>query len=145
MKKIKFLLSIFLIMLIIPTPVRAAEADFCLRTSAIWQFIGYALYAVKIIIPLIIIVFGIIDFIKAVMSSDDNAIKKAATSLLKRAIAGVIIFFVPTIVTVVFNLIENFTGGLEPITECKTCLLNPTSDTCEGYIKEAEDLRKANN
>ena len=132
-------------MLIIPTPVRAAEADFCLRTSAIWQFIGYALYAVKIIIPLIIIVFGIIDFIKAVMSSDDNAIKKAATSLLKRAIAGVAIFFVPTIVTVVFNLIENFTGGLEPITECKTCLLKPTSDTCEGYIKEAEDLRKVKN
>ncbi len=46
--------------------VIAIENDFCLRTSAIWQFVGYGLFALKILVPLIIIIFGIVDFAKAI-------------------------------------------------------------------------------
>lgn len=129
-----------------PATVLPAQDDlkFCLSTSAIWQFVGYGVYALKIIIPLIIIIFGIVDFAKAVMSSDDKAIKGAATSLLKRTIAGIAIFFIPTIVTVVFNLIDNV-ANLDGLKECRVCLLDPTSGDCDDYVSEAEELRNSNN
>lgn len=47
------------------------EDNFCLKTSGMWQLAGYVLFAIKIIVPLIIIVLGIIDFAKASLSSDD--------------------------------------------------------------------------
>ena len=122
----------------------AIENDFCLRTSAIWQFVGYGLFALKILIPLIIIIFGVIDFAKAVASSDDKAIKSAAMALLRRLIVGVCIFFVPTVVSVIFGLIDNV-ADLDGIEECEECLLKPSSTTCDGYIKKAEDLRDLNN
>ena len=121
--------------------VIAIENDFCLRTSAIWQFVGYGLFALKIAIPLIIIIFGIIDFAKAVASSDDKAIKNASMSLFRRLLVGICIFFVPTIVAVVFNLIDNV-ADLDGLTECEECLFNPTSATCEGYIQSAEEKRR---
>lgn len=148
MKKItKVMLVMFISFIMFNTKVYAAsgtDPNFCLKTSAIWQFVGYGLYALKIIIPLIIIIFGIIDFAKATMSGDDKAIKQAASSVFKRLVMGIAIFFIPTIVTVVFNLIENITNGLDAIAVCETCLLNPTSETCNGYISEAECLRNPN-
>ena len=118
--------------------------SFCFKTSAIWQFVGYGLLALKILVPLIIIVFGVIDFAKAVTSNDDKAIKKSAVSLVKRLIVGICIFFVPTIVKVVFDLIDNV-ANLDGIAECEECLLDPNSSTCETYITEAEEERKNNN
>ena len=82
------------------------EYSFCFKTSAIWQFVGYGLFALKILVPLIIIIFGIVDFAKAIASSDDKAIKKSSLSLFKRLIVGICIFFIPTIVKVVFDLID---------------------------------------
>ena len=45
--------------------------------AEIWQFIGYVLYVFKIAIPLLLIIFGMIDLGKAVIASDDKEIKNA--------------------------------------------------------------------
>lgn len=118
------------------------DLNFCLRTSAIWQFVGYGLLAVKVLVPIIIIIFGLIDFAKAMASGDDKAIKGAASSLIKRLILGVVIFFIPTIVNLVFMVIDNFVGDLSAANSCKACLLNPTSTECNSYKNQAESLRE---
>ena len=120
------------------------EYSFCFKTSAIWQFVGYGLFALKILVPLIIIIFGIVDFAKAIASSDDKAIKKSSLSLFKRLIVGICIFFIPTIVKVVFDLIDNV-ANLEGVNACSECLLDPLSSTCKEYITGAEEERKNNN
>jgi len=61
---------------------------------------------VKIVIPLFIIVLGMIDFTKALTSSDEKAIQKSILVLLRRVIAGVVIFFVPTIITAFLSLMN---------------------------------------
>ena len=53
-----------------------------------------------------LIVMGIVDLGKAVLSSDDKEIKGATSKLVKRAIAAVAVFFVPLIV----NLLIGLTG-----------------------------------
>lgn len=58
-----------------------------------------------IIVPIVLIILGTLDLFKAVTAGKDEDIKKKQQTLIKRIIAGVIIFLVPTIVTVLMNLI----------------------------------------
>lgn len=99
--------------------------NFCVKTASIWQFVGYGLFALKILIPVVIIVFGIIDFSKAVVSSDEKAVSKAATSLVQRFILGLVVFFIPTIVSVIIGLVTDVTNTKKSIEACEKCLLDP--------------------
>lgn len=119
----------------------ASAADslkFCERTAPIWQFVGYGIIALKILVPLVVIILGIIDLAKAIVNSDDKAISKAVKSLAMRFLTGVVIFFVPTLVDVVFGFLKDFTGdSLNNIGVCETCLLNANSSECEAYVDVA--------
>lgn len=106
--------------------------EFCKSTASIWQLVGYALFILKIVIPIILIILGIIDFSKAAISSDDKMIKDAAISFLKRAIAAVAIFFIPTIIDVCFNLIAGVSESLkDDLGNCITCITNPGGKKCD--------------
>lgn len=58
---------------------------------------------------LILIVFSIMDFLGAVTSQDDNAIKKAMSKLMTRMVLCLIIFIIPMVLTFIFELIGVFT------------------------------------
>lgn len=105
----------------------AGVTDFCTKTAAIWQFVGYVLFIFKIVIPLLLIIFGMLDLGKAVVASDDKEIKNAATKLAKRAVAGVIIFFIPTIVGFIFSIVNGFSEVENSYTICADCVVHPTS------------------
>lgn len=104
--------------------------EFCYQTAQIWQLVGKAIYILKILIPIILIVLGMIDFGKAVISSDEKAVSKAAKSLLNRVIAGVCIFFVPTIIGIAFNMVGDFKDLKEDYSICSSCISNPLGKTC---------------
>lgn len=55
-------------------------------------------------IPIVLIVLGMIDLGKAVIASKEDEIKKAQGMLIKRLIYAIAVFFVVTIVTVVFGI-----------------------------------------
>ena len=57
----------------------------------------------KYIIPVIVIVLGILDFIKAVASEKDDEMKKAQGHFVKRLIAAALIFIIPFIIEFVLN------------------------------------------
>ena len=59
---------------------------------------------IQIGIPILLIVLGTIDLGKAVIASKEDEIKNAQKMLVKRAIYAVAVFFVVTIVTLVFSL-----------------------------------------
>ena len=105
-------------------------AQFCTDTKGLLNFVGYLLLIFKIVIPMIIIVYGMIDFGKAVVAEKDDDIKKSAKSLGRRAIAGIIIFFIPTIVIWVFKQISTYNADREGFDVCENCLLYPATK-CE--------------
>lgn len=90
----------------------------------------------KILIPIILIAFGMIDLARAVMTNDDKVMKEAQTKLIKRIIYAVIIFFVVAIVQFVFGLLakaskESTQGGeieKSKVSECISCFIN--GDNC---------------
>lgn len=97
------------------------------RISNIMQIIGYIIFVVKILVPLIIIVLGMVDFGKAVISSDEKNINKAASSLIRRILAGLAIFFIPTIIFAILNLTEvsNENNKQGSFVECTKCMFDP--------------------
>lgn len=66
-----------------------------------------------IIVPIVMIIMGTIDLFKAVTAGKDDEIKKKQQTLIKRIIAGVIVFLVPTIVSLLTGLI-----GVEEWKDC---------------------------
>lgn len=60
---------------------------------------------VQIGIPILLLVFGVVDLGKAVISSDDKEVKQAQARLIKRCIYAVAVFFITTIVTLIMGLI----------------------------------------
>ncbi|MEG0794570.1 MAG: hypothetical protein RSG95_02105 [Bacilli bacterium] len=93
-----------------------------------FQIIGYLLFIIKILVPLLLIILGTIDFSKAIISSDDKAIKEATLSLIKRAIIGVVIFIIPTILNFAFSLVDGAEENSAGFTKCTNCLFSPTDD-----------------
>jgi large-conductance mechanosensitive channel len=121
--------------------VYAEELDFCVQTAAIWQLLGYAILALKIIVPVILIILGSIDFAKAVINAKDDSLSKAAGMFLRRILIGIFIFFIPTIVSVIFNSIASASESLQAGEACNTCLNNPRNSACDGYKATAKAYR----
>lgn len=110
---------------------------FCQREGVKKTFraIGWVILIIKILVPVLLIVFGSIDFAKAVIASKDDEIKKSARSLGIRVIIGVLIFFIPTIINFAVKII----GGEDIYNEnsgsfgfCTHCMLEPTDSDCGG-------------
>lgn len=59
---------------------------------------------IQIGIPIILIILGMLDLGKAVVAGKEDEIKKNQQLLVKRAISAVAVFFVVTLVTLVFGL-----------------------------------------
>lgn len=60
----------------------------------------------KIIIPVILILLGSIDFAKVVVSQDKEAMGKAVSTFVKRVLMAILIFLLPTIIkliTIIFD------------------------------------------
>lgn len=66
---------------------------------------------VKIAVPIILIIMGIIDLSKAMMSPDDGAMKKSQGSFIKKIIAAVLVFLIPTILDLVLGIIATGTNN----------------------------------
>ena len=94
---------------------------FCAETANIWNVVGYIVVVIKIVIPLMLIVLGMVDLGKAVVSSDEKAINKAVSTLIKRFIAAVVVFFVPTIVSALFNALS-LIGNEADYNTCVQCV-----------------------
>lgn len=73
---------------------------------------------IKIAAPILLILFGAMDFSKAVLANDNDALKKATSNFVKRTIATVAIFFLPLLIKIILGLPgikETVNGGKEPL------------------------------
>ena len=101
--------------------------DFCASTASIWQIVGWIFLIVKIVIPLLLIILGVKDLAQAVISGKDDGVKGAVKSLMIRGIAAILIFFIPTLVSLIMGLVVDFStsGAADDFEVCQTCILNP--------------------
>lgn len=87
-----------------------SNPDGCYGLLPIVKFIRRGIFSIiQIGVPILLIIMGTIDLAKAVMSSDDQEIKKATGKFVKRVIYAIALFFVVTIVTLIMNLVADNT------------------------------------
>lgn len=96
--------------------------DTCTRLKSPLMFIGHMVVIFKIVIPILLIIFGAIDFFRSVTSGKEDELKKSAKSFAFRAIAAVIIFFLPTIVSFIFSFIDSWAGIEGDFNACQKCV-----------------------
>ena len=70
------------------------------------KWIMDTLNLVKYVCLALVIILGVIDFIKAAASGEAEQVKKSGNSFLKRIVAVIILFLLPVIVELILNLIE---------------------------------------
>lgn len=76
--------------------------------------ITQTLYTViKIVIPVILIVYGMIDFGKSVMAGKEDEIKANQKLFIKRLIAAALVFFILSIVQLVLGIINVDSGIMD--------------------------------
>lgn len=65
----------------------------------------------KILVPILLILLGVLDFGKAVIASKEDEMRKAQSTFIKRIIAAVAIFFVPLMVDIIMDLADIVWAG----------------------------------
>lgn len=65
---------------------------------------------VRVIIPLIVLVLGIIDFASAIFASKEDDMKKVQSKFIKRLIICVAFFLVPTFINLLLDIADNVWG-----------------------------------
>ena len=152
MKKISYIIVIIFLCLI-NINVFAGEVDvdpkdavyLCNQgTVDAFIFIGKIVSIAKILIPLVIIIMGMVDFGRAVLSNDEKAVNKCVSALIRRLVAGIVIFFVPSIVYATINIIQkddmnNYKSKLA----CGKCVLR-VSECNEDFIKKLPKVERQN-
>ena len=103
---------------------------------------------IRIVVPIILIIIGMIDMAKAVTGKDEDEIKKAQNLLVKRGIAAVIVFLMLSLVTLLASLIKESDSM-----QCAYCILSgeesldespddfySTKEACVAYGGEWNDI-----
>lgn len=81
--------------------------DICSDLTPIIKIIQTVVRAVCILVPIVLIVYAIMDLGKAVVASKDDEIKSATNRLIKRVIYGLLIFLVPWLVGLVLGIVAD--------------------------------------
>ena len=68
-------------------------------------YLNFAFNIIKYAAIVILLVFTVLDFAKAIVSSDNDALKKALKKAIKRIIICVVIFFLPILIEFVLELL----------------------------------------
>lgn len=83
---------------------------------------------IQVFVPILLIIWGMLDLGKAVMAQKEDEIKKGQNTFIKRLVAAAILFFVVTIVRFLVNIVgdnsEGITGCIDSILACED------SDNC---------------
>lgn len=96
--------------------------NFCSDIIKTLRLVSISVMIVRICVPIFIIVMGTMDIYNTVSSGKNDDLKKNLTTLGKRMVIGLIVFFIPTIV----RLVVNGLGGNDSNYQvCVNCIDNP--------------------
>ena len=137
MKKL-FKLFFALVICSIPNIVFASEYLVCGEGKkiplALANILSIVVTIVKIFIPILLVIGGMISFFKATVSSKvDDELKKAKDKLINSFIAAVIIFFIVSIISAVVSFAV---GKKTSVMSCVECLIKP--DSCPHETSDGE-------
>ncbi len=109
----------------------------------VWNIVGFIINAIMIGVPILLIIFGMIDLGKAVIASKEDEVKKATKLLGKRFLYAIGVFAIVWIVTFILGTIanmadENYTYNEDSWQKCWKCNIRKTVSIDSDYCKSNE-------
>ena len=83
------------------------DIDYCQELGPVISILKAVVKLFQFGIPILLIIFGMIDLGKAVIASKEDEMKKAQSTLIKRAIYAVAVFLVVFVVTLLMNVVAD--------------------------------------
>lgn len=85
--------------------------------SLIGDLIHYLYIGIKIVVPILLIIFAMLDLGKAITAKKEEDIKKYQGSCIKRVVTGILVFLVLILVEFLLGFVEPETGtsGESPV------------------------------
>lgn len=101
--------------------------------SAIPSTVRIIYLVIQVLVPLLLIVFGMIDLAKGVMAQKEDEIKKGQKTFFKRLISAAVVF----LVFVIVKMVASFFSDNSSVVDCLNCFIrgqcstNPTENAEE--------------
>lgn len=133
-KKLSYLLLLIMCSFMV-APVYAKDIQGCSILGSgiqidekIARTVHIIILAIQIAVPVILVIFGMIDLMKAVIAGKEDEIKKNQMTFVKRLIAAALVFFVFVIVKLLVSFVAD---DSTKIMNCVNCFINgPGTNTC---------------
>ena len=79
----------------------------CSSLAPVFVIVRVVFSIIQYVVPVVLILLGSIDLVKAVTQGKEEEIKKGQKTLITRAVAAVIVFVIPLLVSIIMGLIGN--------------------------------------
>lgn len=89
--------------------------------TAVGKLVHLVFVAFQIVVPLLLIIWGMLDFAKAVIAQKEDDIKAGQSKFMKRLIAALIVFLIVTIVQLAINVVGNLQADSDQSGSAWTC------------------------
>lgn len=96
----------------------------------VFVIVRFILTIIQWVAPIILIIIGSIDMVKAIIAGKEDEIKKHQQTLIKRLISAVIIFLIPLLVSIIMGWVGN--------EDWKTCWGESKSGNLQSLIQGAD-------
>ena len=97
-------------------------------SNTIPHITSLAITIIMIAVPVLLVIFGMIDMGKAITAQKEDEIKKGQQTLIKRIVAAAIVFFVIIMVKLLLSIVAPGTGAdaerNNSIVGCFDCFVN---------------------
>lgn len=103
------------------------------------NIIHYVYLAIQVIVPILLIIFGMIELAKAIAAQKEDEIKKAQGGLFKKAIIAVIVFLVFSLTRLVFNFANSGNPDSKSIWKCVDSIINANCSTVCGNDSDNDE------
>lgn len=78
--------------------------------EAIVGLIRAGVFVIQVIVPLLLIIWGMLDFAKGIIGSDEDKIKAGQKKFIQRLIAAIIVFLIISLVGFIIQLVRGLGG-----------------------------------
>jgi len=101
------LLLLFVFILSVSMDVYAVSCDGVIRQEIIEVMNNYVYTPIKWLVPVALLVLTSFDFAGVVFNGKKDKMDKAKNNFLKRAVAGLIIFFAPDLINLIVKFVND--------------------------------------
>lgn len=87
-----------------------SEATLCngiLIPNELFNIVHVLINGIKIVVPILLIIWGMLDFAKSVIAKNEDDVKKYRKNFIQRVISAIVVFFLVFVVQLVINLVAS--------------------------------------